>query len=414
MVPHVDRSAGSRGLPGKVIRCAVVALLAQRARSPATIGLAAIVFAALNLRLGQVQVAPVLEQIRDDTGMSSAVAGMLGTIIVLCMGVFAFAGAPVIRRIGTSATIGLSLWLIALGSVGRAVMPTAEGMLALTFPIGIGIALIGVALPSAIKRDFAARAASITGLYIAALSTGATFAALATVPLSNLLGGWRWALAAGSVFAFAALPLWRLRPERAAERPEPVEPAVPRRGPGAQGMLLGAIFAAQSFVFSALIGWIAVVYLDAGWTEQEAAIATATIPVATVVTALLTPRLTSPGSRRWWTLATGVSMTIGLTGIAIAPTTLPVIWLAFAGFALGAILPLVMMMPLDLRDDPTDVATLTGWMLGIGYTVGAAGPAFVGALRDATGGFTVPVLVLAGVGLVMGLLALAPPLRPGR
>jgi CP family cyanate transporter-like MFS transporter len=70
-----------------------------------------------------------------------------------------------------------------------------------------------------------------------------------------------------------------------------------------------------------------------------------------------------------------------------------------------------MMLPLDLRDNPGEVARLTGWMLGIGYMIGATGPTLVGALRDATGGFEVPLLGLAGAGLACGLVALAPQLR---
>jgi cyanate permease len=43
--------------------------------------------------------------------------------------------------------------------------------------------------------------------------------------------------------------------------------------------------------------------------------------------------------------------------------------------------------------------------------IGATGPTLVGALRDATGGFEVPLLGLAGAGLACGLVALAPQLR---
>jgi CP family cyanate transporter-like MFS transporter len=385
-----------------------------RARSlgpAATIGMAAVVLAALNLRIGQVQVAPVLEDVRHDTGMSSAVAGMLGTIVVVCMGAFAFAGVSVIRRIGTNATIGMSLGLIAIGTVGRAAVPSAPAMLALTFPIGIGVALIGVALPAAIKRDFADRTDTMTGIYIAALSGGATIAALATVPVADLLGGWRWSFAAGAVFAVVALPFWRVRREPEAMS-APAESSGPRRrGPGTQGWLLAAIFALQSIVFSGLINWIAVVYQDAGWTEHQAALATGVIPASTFPVALLTARMTSASSRRWWLFATGVAMFVGLVGIALVPTTFPILWLGVGAFGLGAVLPLVMMLPLDLRDNPGEVARLTGWMLGIGYMIGATGPTLVGALRDATGGFEVPLLGLAGAGLACGLVALAPQLR---
>ena len=51
--------------------------------------LAALFLAALALRPQLVGVGPLLPEIEDDLGVSHAVAGLLGTIPVLCMGVFA-------------------------------------------------------------------------------------------------------------------------------------------------------------------------------------------------------------------------------------------------------------------------------------------------------------------------------------
>jgi CP family cyanate transporter-like MFS transporter len=51
-------------------------------------------------------------------------------------------------------------------------------------------------------------------------------------------------------------------------------------------------------------------------------------------------------------------------------------------------------------------------MLGLGYLLSAISPTLVGVLRDATGGFTVPITVLAVLSL-LGIVAaflLPPPL----
>ena len=55
--------------------------------------LAALFVAALALRPQLVGVGPLLPDIQEDLGVSHAVAGLLGTIPVLCMGVFAPAAA---------------------------------------------------------------------------------------------------------------------------------------------------------------------------------------------------------------------------------------------------------------------------------------------------------------------------------
>ena len=56
---------------------------------------AAIVAVALNQRPAVVSVAPVLGQLRHDTGLSAAMGGLLTTVPVLCFGAF----APLARRV---------------------------------------------------------------------------------------------------------------------------------------------------------------------------------------------------------------------------------------------------------------------------------------------------------------------------
>ena len=75
--------------------------------------LAALFLGALALRPQLVGVGPLLPEIDEDLGVSHAVAGLLGTIPVLCMGVFAPPAAYVAARIGTRAAIGACLAAIA-------------------------------------------------------------------------------------------------------------------------------------------------------------------------------------------------------------------------------------------------------------------------------------------------------------
>jgi cyanate permease len=73
-----------------------------------------------------------------------------------------------------------------------------------------------------------------------------------------------------------------------------------------------------------------------------------------------------------------------------------------------------MTLPLDMREAPDDVARLTAWMLAFGFLIAAVGPAAAGALRDATGAFTLPVLLLAGCAAAAGILARSPLLDESR
>lgn len=106
-------------------------------------------------------------------------------------------------------------------------------------------------------------------------------------------------------------------------------------------------------------------------------------------------------------------MTVGLVGIALVPTTGAWVWLALFALGNGAVFPLTLTMPLDVSSDAGEAAEMMAWTLGLGYLMSAAAPVLVGTLRDATGGFAVPVLVLAAFGLLCGVLAVLGVAVPG-
>ena len=71
--------------------------------------LAGLVLVALNLRPVLASVSPVLETIRQELGLSRAATGLLNTISVLCMGVFALASTRISGRIGAERGV---LWSV--------------------------------------------------------------------------------------------------------------------------------------------------------------------------------------------------------------------------------------------------------------------------------------------------------------
>src|SRR5918993_1371148 len=88
-----------------------------RTRLATAVLVAAIVAVALNQRPAVVAVAPVLGELRADTGLSSALAGLLTTLPVLCFGAFAPLAPRLARRIGLETAVGLSLGLLALAAL---------------------------------------------------------------------------------------------------------------------------------------------------------------------------------------------------------------------------------------------------------------------------------------------------------
>src|SRR3954470_7987739 len=178
-----------------------------RSRAAAVALVAAIVAVALNQRPAVVSVAPVLGDLRADTGLSAAMAGLLTTVPVLCFGAFATAAPRLARRIGLESAVALSLVLLAAGIALR-LLPPVPLLYTGSLLAGAAIALANVLLPAYVKREFV-RPGAVMGLYSAALNVGAAAGAALTVPLAAALGvGWRPALGLWLVVAVAALALW--------------------------------------------------------------------------------------------------------------------------------------------------------------------------------------------------------------
>ena len=67
---------------------------------------------------------------------------------------------------------------------------------------------------------------------------------------------------------------------------------------------------------------------------------------------------------------------------------------------------LALTLPVEFGADPDEVGRLTAMAMTVGYLLASIGPVAVGGLRDVTGGFQVPVAVLAALVLLLTLPAL--------
>src|SRR5918995_2421595 len=94
-----------------------------RTRLASAVLVAAIVAVALNQRPAVVAVAPVLGELRADTGLSSALAGLLTTLPVLCFGAFAPLAPRMARWVGLEFAVAASLLVLAAGIALRLFAP---------------------------------------------------------------------------------------------------------------------------------------------------------------------------------------------------------------------------------------------------------------------------------------------------
>jgi MFS transporter, CP family, cyanate transporter len=228
-----------------------------------------------------------------------------------------------------------------------------------------------------------------------------------TLPLADA-AGWRFAVGSWALLmVLAALPwVGALMKDRG--RAETASTAEDRSGFALSTLIRnpvsigGALFYGMAALNTyALLAWLPVIFQSLGLSEGEAgrmyAIYTfLTLPMA-VIAPILATRMRKP-------LPFGVLLSlvaaIGYLGIILAPISTAAVWVFIAGIGGGAF-PFALTM-FNLRTRTTEgSAAVTGFALGCGYAFGTVGPFLGGLLSSSTGGWTVPLLVLAATAIPM-------------
>jgi len=375
----------------------------------------AIFLVALNLRATLASLPPLVQTIREDLELSAAVAGLLTTLPVLAMGVFAPVAQRLAHRIGREATVAVALVVLLIGLLVRLGGEILPFLFLGTLLGGAGIALCGTVLPGIVKEFFAHRPGMVTGVYLFAMMAGATVAAAGAVPLADILGSWQRSLAFWSVLALLGLAAWLpvVRAVNDRDDPDDRKPvgALPWRSRTA--WLLASFLALQSAGFYSQLAWISPSYEDRGWSARDAGLLLALFSIVQLVSAVAAPALADRvADRRWLVGASVAAALVGLIGLAAAPDAAPLLWVALVGIGQGGGFALGMVKLVDYAPTPAASARLSALVFLVSYSVASLGPFGFGALHDATGGYGWP---FAGLAILCAVqLALVPRLRPGR
>lgn len=380
-------------------------------RTRALLLVAAIVLVSLNLRPAVVAVSPLLDEIRERTGMSSAVASLLTTLPVLCFGLLAPLAPRLARRFGGTAVVGGAMVVLAAGILLRLV-PGTPLLFAGTILVGGGIAVTNVLMPSIIKRDFGRRSGPVMGAYAAALSAGAAIAAGAAIPLQRVSGtDWRGALALWAVLALAAVVVWatavqREPRRRAAERPVHRPLGLWRDRIAWQVTLFMGF---QSLQFYMAVAWLPTILISHGMASGTAGWMFCLFGTAGAVASLVAPVIATRAARQTWLATVVVALfACGWVGMLIEPIGGVLVWMTLLGLAQGSGIGLALTLIVLRAPDAEHAAELSGMAQTFGYLVAAAGPLAIGLLHDVTGGWEAPLvamLVLLVPLLLLGLLS---------
>jgi MFS transporter, CP family, cyanate transporter len=83
-----------------------------------------------------------------------------------------------------------------------------------------------------------------------------------------------------------------------------------------------------------------------------------------------------------------------LLGLILSPASAAIVWTVSAGISQAATLALAFLFFVLRSHDQAQAAELSSMSQSIGYSLAALGPVIMGALHEATGSWTVPLVFL--------------------
>jgi len=383
--------------------------------------LTALLAVALNLRTPLTSLPPVVDDVAQSLGLTPAGVGLLTSVPVLCFALFTPASSWLVARTGPERAVLLAVLGVLVGTLVRS-GGTVPAALVGTTVLGIGITIGNVAVPVVIARDFQRRAAGVTGAYTATMNLGSTLTTTLTVPLAGLFG-WQWALAGWAVLAVVALAAWvpagrALAAQDAGALPRPLPSAVAldpgrRRRTRRLTLVLCAAFAGQASGYYAMTAWLPTILQDRlGLDAAQAGGAAAPFQLCAVAGSFLVPlaisRRVGFGPVSVLLAALWLALPVGM----LAAPGAWALWVCLAGAAQGGNFTAIFTLIAQRSPDVATARRTSAVVQTAGYACAALAPTAIGAVHDATQGWTVPLLVVTGLLLVMGVALTAASRRP--
>jgi CP family cyanate transporter-like MFS transporter len=375
---------------------------------------AAIVLVSINLRPGASSPGPVLEEVSNGLGMSAGVAGAMTGLPGLCFGVVGALAVGFARRVGMTAGIAIGLTAAAAGLLLRVTTDSVSVFLLLSLVALAGMAVGNVLVPAWIKAH--GHTVVLMTIYGTGLVVGGSLGSLATAPVTEVTGSWQRGLGMWGLLVALALPLWAWLALR--ERRAPSEHSVTGEPPPSGRMVhsptavaLTVLFGVQSMHAYVQFGWLPQIFRDAGLPASTAGALQALVSGVGIVGALAMPTVIARASGlHAWMVSFGVMLALGYAGLLVAPATVPWLWALLLGFS-GLAFPMAISLITARTRHPSVTAQLSGFVQPIGYALAAIGPFLVGLLHEATGGWSLVIvlLMLTSVPLTLAGLRVARP-----
>ncbi|HWH89787.1 MAG TPA: CynX/NimT family MFS transporter [Pseudomonas sp.] len=346
-----------------------------------------LILVALNLRPALSSMAPLLSEVSKSLGLSAAQAGLLTTLPVLCLGLFAPLAPILARRFGAERVVLGIVLTLAAGIILRSNFGEI-GLFAGSVLGGASIGIVGVLLPGIVKRDFAKQAGTMTGVYTMALCLGAAMAAGSTVPLSEHFdNSWAMGLGFWVIPALVAAVFWlpqvgsKHGAHNVANRVRGL-----LRDPLAWQVTL--YMGLQSSLAYIVFGWLPSILIGRGLTPTQAGLVLSGSVIIQLASSLAAPWLATRGKDQRPAIVVVMALTLaGLFGCLYAPIEGLWGWAILLGLGQGGTFSLALTLIVLRSRDSHVAANLSSMSQGFGYTLASMGPFAVGVVHDWTGGW---------------------------
>ena len=345
--------------------------------------------------------APILQEIRNGLKISLGDAGLIISIIALCIGIFSLLGAVVAERIGALRALVIGIWLLAIGQVASGYAPDFAALLACRVLEGIGYGLV-IAPPGTLTMQWfgAGEWPYINMINFAFSYVGLTVVFRATPALFAAVGSWRMVLLWYGVGSAGVALLWTIfgrehRSETSVSAPGAVE------APAERGSALMEVAKMRNVLLIAagLFGgmWVFQIYTAflpeffrtyRAMTLSQASLMTQVLPFAGLFAALGGGIGTGmSGLRKPFTWPIAFTSLIGCAGAIVLRDpmwirlSLVLVGIGAAG-SLAALTTLLMESP---GMNPTRLGAALGFVWAIGYLGAFISPFLGGALAARIG-----------------------------
>ena len=362
--------------------------------------LLSLVFISLAIRPPVASIGPLVDELVRTELLSLFQVSLMTSLPIVCFGIGAFASPYLVKRFTLNKAVMFVLILLTVAMATR-LFGGFPAIITSTVLIGLAIAIANVLIPTIVREQFPDRIELITGVYVTLLAISASFAAAIAVPSSDLLGGWRGALAVWIIPAVLAIIFWvpLFRSNAVGKITSVATHAEEKRAVARSSLTWGIVFffGLQSGGFYSILNWFPSLLIDRGMSDVDAG---ALLGLTTAV-GIPSGFLASLLFRKFKSLSVIAMVMTGstLTGLLMIWLTADLLVLAciITGFGFAATFPLSLTLIGSRASTSTQTTQLSALAQGWGYLISAAATFGFGLFRDVTGDWNSSLILVSAL-----------------